>query len=142
MATIAQIVARKGNRIIDIPADATLTEAARIMAADGVGALVVREGVAFAGVLSERDLVLRLADQGAAAAATRVRDAMQVAVEIDSEADLDQGMALMTDRRRRHLLVRSEGRMMGLVSIGDLVKALHEEQVGTITSLHRYITTG
>ncbi len=142
MSTVARIVARKGSRIIDVPAAVSLADAARIMAAEGVGALVVRDGVSFAGILSERDVVLRLAEQGAAAAGVAVREAMQAAVEIDGEADLEQAMALMTDRRRRHLLVRSEGRVLGLVSIGDLVKALHDEQVGTITSLHRYITAG
>lgn len=140
MATLAQILSRKGDRILDIDATATLTQAAQVMAAQGVGALVVRDGVFFTGLLSERDLVLRLAEQGSAAAGTLVRDAMQPAVEIAADADIDKGLSLMTDRRRRHLLVRQEGRVIGLVSIGDLVKALHEEQVGTISSLHQYIT--
>lgn len=140
MATLSRILARKGDRILDITDNASLVQAAQAMAGHGVGALAVRRDGTIVGVVSERDLVLLLARLGGAAASTPVGEAMQAAVEISADADLNQGLEMMTDRRRRHLLVRQEDQIVGLLSIGDLVKALHEEQVGTISSLHQYIT--
>lgn len=140
MPTIRQVLLRKDDRLLGVDVQASLSEAAGIMSAQGVGALIVREDDAIVGLLSERDLVLCLARQGAAAAATPARQAMQPAVDIDIDDGLMDGLRLMTDRRRRHLLVRDGGRVVGVVSIGDLVKAVHEEQVGTISSLHQYIT--
>lgn len=140
MMTIRQILAHKGDRIVSIIAQASLSEAARTMSEHGVGALAVRDGEAIVGMLSERDLVLCLARLGSAAAAATAGTAMQAAVDIGIDDELMDGLRLMTDRRRRHLLVREEGRVVGMVSIGDLVKAVHEEQAGTISSLHQYIT--
>lgn len=140
MITIRQILAHKGNRILEIPASATLTEAAQAMSSQGVGALAVRANGDIIGLLSERDLVLRLARDGTRTATEPISDAMQPTVDIDIDEDLNTGLGLMTNRRRRHLLVRDGGTVVGMVSIGDLVKATLEEQAGTISSLHQYIT--
>lgn len=140
MITIRQILAHKGDRILEIPASATLTEAAQAMSSQGVGALAVRSNGTIIGLLSERDLVLRLARDGTRTATEPISDAMQPTVEIDIDEDLNTGLGLMTNRRRRHLLVRDGDRVAGMVSIGDLVKATLEEQAGTISSLHQYIT--
>jgi CBS domain-containing protein len=140
MITIRHILAQKGDRILDIPASATLTEAAQEMSRHGVGALAVRADGAIIGLLSERDLVLRLAKDGTRTATEPISDVMQPTVDIDIDEDLNTGLGLMTNRRRRHLLVRDGGAVVGMVSIGDLVKATLEEQAGTISSLHQYIT--
>lgn len=140
MITIRQILARKGDRIVGVDARTRIAGAAEVMSKEGVGALVVREGDAVVGLLSERDLVLCLARCGASAANSTAAEAMQASVDIGIDDDLMDGLRLMTDRRRRHLLVRQDGKVLGVVSIGDLVKAVHEEQVGTISSLHQYIT--
>lgn len=140
MITIRQILSKKGDRIVGVGANADLAEAARTMSTQGVGALAVRDGQSIVGLLSERDLVLSLAQLGTGAATVTATVAMQPAPEIDIDEEILQGLRMMTDRRRRHLLVREEGRIVGMVSIGDLVKAMHEEQVGTISSLHQYIT--
>lgn len=140
MITIRQILAHKGDRILDLPSTATLAEAAQAMSSHGVGALAIRDRGTITGLLSERDLVLRLAKDGAHAAAIPISEVMQPAVDIDVDEDLNAGLGLMTDRRRRHLLVREHGAVVGMVSIGDLVKATLEEQAGTISSLHQYIT--
>lgn len=142
MITIREILHTKGDRIVGIGAHATLAEAARCMSEHGVGALAVRDGSTVVGMLSERDLVLALAKHDAGAAATEVGQAMHPSTEIGPDDDIDEAMRRMTDRRRRHLLVRDGGATLGMVSIGDLVKAMQEEQAGTITSLHRYITAG
>jgi CBS domain-containing protein len=112
------------------------------MSEHGVGALAVRDGDTIVGIVSERDLVLSLAKHGAGTAGEATAVAMQPVLSIDVEDDVMDGMRLMTDRRRRHVLVQERDQVIGLVSIGDLVKAVHEEQVGTISSLHQYITTG
>ena len=140
MITIRQILAHKGDHIIGISQQASLTEAAETMSVHGVGALVVRDGEQIVGMLSERDLVLSLAKLSQGVAAATVSVAMQPSVDLDVDDDVMAGLREMTDRRRRHLLVRHLGQVVGVVSIGDLVKALHEEQVGTISSLHQYIT--
>ncbi|MEK7412167.1 MAG: CBS domain-containing protein [Planctomycetota bacterium] len=140
MITIRQILNHKGDHVIGISSQNTLTDAARSMHEHGVGALTVHEGNDIIGLISERDLVLSLAQLGSEAANAAVAATMQPTADINVDDELMDGLRLMTDRRRRHLLVRQEGRCIGIVSIGDLVKAMHEEQVGTISSLHQYIT--
>lgn len=142
MITIREILNGKGNRIVSVGSRATLADAARCMSEQGVGALAVCDGEEVAGMLSERDLVLALAGHRAEAAAMSVAAAMRPAAEIGPDDEIDEAMRRMTDRRRRHLLVRDGEVPIGMVSIGDLVKAMQEEQAGTITSLHRYITAG
>ena len=140
MITIRQILAHKGGNVVGIDGTVSLAAAARTMSERGVGALAVRAGEAIVGVLSERDLVLCLAKLGATAADATAATVMQPALTIAIDDELMAGLHLMTNRRRRHLLVQQDGQIIGMVSIGDLVKAIHEEQVGTISSLHQYIT--
>lgn len=140
MITIRQILAAKGGQVFSVQSQANLGEAATTMAERGIGALAVHEGEVIVGLLSERDLVVCLARQGVGAATAAVASVMQPPLHIDIDADLHDGLGQMTDRRRRHLLVQDHGRVVGMVSIGDLVKAVHDEQVGTISSLHQYIT--
>lgn len=140
MITIRQILARKGSHIFGVSYLATAAEAASAMSSYGVGALAVRNGEAIVGLLSERDLVLCLAENGSDVAGITVMAAMHPPLEIEVDEDIQAALGMMTDRRRRHLLARDGERIVGMVSIGDLVKAGLEEQAGTITSLHQYIT--
>ncbi len=140
MITIRQILAHKSSDVFGVGSKSTLADAAQAMADHGIGALAVRDGEAITGLLSERDLVLCLARLGTAAASATVASVMQPPLHIDIDEDLHDGLGQMTDRRRRHLLVQEHGVVVGMVSIGDLVKATVEEQAGTISSLHQYIT--
>lgn len=140
MSPISQVLSHKGGAVLAIDADATLHSAAQMMARHGVGSLAVRSGGTIIGILSERDLVLRLASGAGAVIVMTVRDAMHEVHEIDWDDDIRHAMALMTDRQVRHLLVRREGMLVGIVSIGDLVKATIAEQEGAIASLQHYIT--
>ena len=141
MITIRQILAHKGNRIVGISSQASVTEAARTMSEHGVGSLAVLESNVIVGLVTERDLVLCLALRGSDAANATTATTMQSFVDIDVDDELMDGLRVMTNRRRRHLLVRQDGRCVGIVSIGDLAKAIHEEQLGTISSLCQYITS-
>jgi CBS domain-containing protein len=140
MTTISQVLGHKGGAVLGIDQDATLHAAAQAMARHGIGSLAVRSGDTIIGILSERDVVLRLSSHGGAVMAMAVRDAMHAIHSVDWDDEVRQAMALMTDRQVRHLLVQRDGTTVGLVSIGDLVKATIAEQEGEITHLHHYIT--
>lgn len=140
MITISQVLSHKGGTVLGIDQDATLHAAAQAMARHGIGSLAVRSGDTIIGILSERDVVLRLASDAGGVMATAVRDAMHAIHTVEWDDEVPQAMALMTDRQVRHLLVQRDGATVGLVSIGDLVKATIAEQEGEITRLHHYIT--
>lgn len=140
MTTISQVLSHKGGTVLGIDQDATLHAAAQAMARHGIGSLAVRSGDTIIGILSERDVVLRLASDAGAVMALAARDAMHAIHTVDWQDDVRQAMTLMTDRQVRHLLVQREGTTVGVVSIGDLVKETIAEQEGEITRLHHYIT--
>jgi CBS domain-containing protein len=140
MSGISDVLAHKGGTVLGIDQDATLHSAVQTMALYGIGSLVVRRGDAIVGILSERDVVLRLASHAGGVMAMAARDAMHPIHTVQADDDLRHAMALMTDRQVRHLLVQQGGRTIGIVSIGDLVKATIAEQEGAITRLHHYIT--
>ncbi|MFT3766269.1 MAG: CBS domain-containing protein [Minicystis sp.] len=140
MSTIARILERKDSSIHSISADASLHQAAVVMTRNRVGSLLVRSAEGNVGLLSERDIVQRLALATSDAYDTPVWQAMHEICEVDSDQDIHHAMELMTDRRVRHLVVRHDGDVIGLVSIGDLVKACIDDQEGAILSLSHYIT--
>jgi CBS domain-containing protein len=121
---IAHVIREKGAAVHTLPAEATLEQAAKELLARKVGALVVldREG-AVIGVFSERDLVREVARRGGSALSTAVGDAMsREVITARGDESIDDCLARMTDRRVRHLPVVEEVRLIGIVSIGDLVK--------------------
>lgn len=121
---IAHVVRDKGALVHTLSADATLEEAARELSAHKIGALVVvDENRGVIGVLSERDIVREVARRGGACLTDKVSAAMsrEVIVAIPTET-VDEGLGRMTDRRIRHLPVIAEGELVGIISIGDLVK--------------------
>ncbi len=122
---------------------ATVLEALALMAEKNIGALLVLEHDALVGIVSERDYARKVVLLGRASKDTQVGDVMTspvVCVEADDTAE--QCMALMTDHRFRHLPVLAAGRVVGVISIGDVVRAVISEQADTISHLVRYIGSG
>ena len=140
MITVRHLLEAKKPALYSIAADAPVLEAVRSMAEHGVGALLVmREGV-LTGIVSERDYARKVVLRGRASAQTPVADIMRSPVlTVGPEATFQHCMVLMTERRIRHLPVVHTGRVLGVVSIGDLVKSVIEDQQRTIEQLESYI---
>jgi len=121
---IDQILNDKGREIISVKADCTLEDAARTLDVKRIGAVVaLGEGGEIVGVLSERDIVRHVARNGQNALRMQVGDAMtRDVITIESSTNVDDALQLMTDRRIRHLPVFRNERLVGVISIGDLVK--------------------
>ncbi|HWD29474.1 MAG TPA: CBS domain-containing protein [Rhizomicrobium sp.] len=139
---VKHILGDKGREVIAIATDATLSEAARLLARKRIGAVVVRDASgALAGILSERDVVRAVADGSVAALARPVSAYMTRAVATCAECDTVQDiMEMMTIGRFRHVPVLDNGLVTGIVSIGDIVKTRIEETVQEAASLREYIT--
>ena len=139
---VKHILGDKGREVVAIAADATLSEAARLLARKRIGAVVVRDASgALAGILSERDVVRAVADGSVAALARPVSAYMTRAVATCAECDTVQDiMEMMTAGRFRHVPVLDNGLVTGIVSIGDVVKTRIEETVQEAASLREYIT--
>lgn len=122
--TVARILAEKGRTVVTVEPDRSLDEAIHLLAEKRIGALVVSaDGVSVLGILSERDLMRALADKGAAALDAPVSEHMTATViTCGRGASVEEVMHLMTDNRFRHIPVVEDGRLAGLVSIGDVVK--------------------
>jgi CBS domain-containing protein len=139
--TVRQMLQHKADVYSVRPAD-TVFDALRLMAARNIGAVLVMNGAAIDGILSERDYARKGILEGHASKDTRVQDIMTPSVvSIDPSWTAEQCMALMTEKRIRHLPVVDAGRVVGVVSIGDVVRAVVEEQQFTIKALQSYITT-
>jgi len=141
MLTLKQLLDRKGHAVISIGPDEPVLEAVRCMAERHVGALLVRDGAGkLAGIVSERDYARKVVLQGRSSADTPVRAIMTAnVISITLEASVHDAMRVMTEKRIRHLPVMSGERLEGVVSIGDLVKAVIEEQQAEIDTLQAYI---
>jgi CBS domain-containing protein len=127
--------------IWSIEPSASVYDAIELMAEKGIGALLVMEAGKLVGILSERDYARKIILQGRASKTTAVKEIMTARVAYtDPEQDIQECMALMTDKKIRHLPVLESGQVCGLVSMGDLVKAIIEEQKFIIEQLERYIT--
>lgn len=121
--TIAAILRGKGAQVTTIRSDMTVAEAVSLLAKQRIGAVPVVEGDTVAGVFSERDVIRSLEEQGAAAMSQSVAAVMTApAVTVASDDSVMGALSLMTRRRIRHLPVIDAGRLVGIVSIGDLVK--------------------
>ena len=141
MATVAQILKQKPERVVHtIPPDATVLEAVKVMAEKNIGALLVLEGGGVAGVVTERDLARKVFVMTKPAKDTPVSEIMTTQVMyVSPERTSEECMALMTENRFRHLPVMEKGKLVGLVSIGDLVKDVISEQKFLIEQLEHYI---
>ncbi|MCR6497124.1 CBS domain-containing protein [Thermomonas sp. S9] len=142
MRTVRQLLDAKPAEIVSIGPDAPVIEALRRMAEREIGALLVMEGPALVGIVSERDYARKVVLQGRASKDTPVREIMTAQVRTVAPTDtVEHCMQLVTDRRIRHLPVLDGGRVVGVLSIGDLVKAVIEEQQQTLDQLQRYIAS-
>lgn len=141
---VRHILRDKGREVVTIASDATLSEAARLLAHRRIGALVVADSRgAIVGILSERDIVRAVADQSVRALGQDIGRHMTRAVTTCSETDsVDDLMETMTHCRFRHMPVVENDRLCGIISIGDVVKSRIEETVREAASLREYIAAG
>ena len=139
--TVADLLAFKGSHVHTVARDATVYEAIAMMDARRVGALLVMEGDRLLGILSERDYTRKVILRGRASRETRVDEIMtEDVITVNADTTLGECLQLATDRGIRHLPVTDGAdRVVGLVSIGDLVRAVVAQQAETIISLKSYI---
>ena len=144
MSDVAKVLEGKGSEVLTIDAEATVFEAIKRMVEANVGALLVTEGGKVAGIVTERDYLRRVTLEGRTEEETLVREIMtSPLVYVTPETSVEECMAVMTERRIRHLPVFSEGRdLVGVVSIGDVVKFKSAEQDFQIKFLTEYIESG
>jgi len=138
-----EILEEKGGEVLKIDAEASVFEAVQLMVEKNVGSLLVTEKGDITGIVTERDYLRRVALEGRTDRETPVREIMSSPLIVASpETTVDECMALMTDRRIRHVPVVEEGSVVGVVSIGDLVKFKSKLQTFEIQYLTNYITAG
>ena len=140
MTMLSQLLDLKGREIHSVAPDAAVLDAIRVMAEKHVGALLVLDGQRLVGILSERDYARKVVLKGRSSTTTRVAEIMSAKViTIGPDGTVDDAMRLMTEHRIRHLPVVQGPTVAGVVSIGDLVKSVIEEQRHTIEDLRSYI---
>ena len=140
MMTVKQILDEKGRDVWTIGPDAPVFNALRLMAEKDVGALVVQDKDDILGVISERDYARKIVLLGKTSQETRVSEIMTTSVYgVHPETTAEACMALMTEKRIRHLPVCEQGRLAGIISIGDVVKSIIRQQKFTIEDLQNYI---
>ena len=140
MTTVRHLLDRKGRAVYSIGPEDPVLEAIQLMADHHVGALLVMKGEELVGILSERDYARKVILMGRSATDTPAWQIMSSPVHtVSPELSLEDCMRLVTDKRIRHLPVVEGGHVIGMVSIGDLVKAVIEDQQRTIEQLESYI---
>ena len=142
MLTVRELLAKKGSEVWSVSPDATVYDALQVMAARNVGAVLVLDDGELAGILSERDYARQVILKGKASRDTPVRDIMTTSVvSVSPDRTIDDCMALMTERRIRHLPVLQSDVLLGVLSIGDVVKAVISEKEFHIEQLESYIAS-
>src|SRR3989454_5778505 len=142
MKTVTQLLRTKGQQVLSVSPDMPVFEALGVMADKNVGALLVVEGERLVGVFSERDYARKVILKGKSSKDTPVQEIMSSHVlYVRPEQTIEDCMALMTDKRVRHLpVLEGEERVVGVISIGDVVKDIISEQEFMIEQLQNYIT--
>lgn len=141
MVSVRQLLNRKGVEVLSISAQATVRDALTLMAKREVGALLVMEGGELLGIISERDYARKVILMGRTSKDTRVGEIMSTDLTtVSLEQTVTDCMELMTEGRIRHLPVMDEGRVVGVISIGDVVKAVISTQASMIEHLEEYIS--
>ncbi len=140
---VSALLKQKGDWVITIPPDATVFETIGRMVEQNVGAILVTERGAVRGIFTERDYLRRIALQGRTSRETRVEEVMTTdLVTVTPETDLGTCMALMTERKIRHLPVLRDGHLAGLISIGDCVRALSNHAQERVRDLEQFVAGG
>jgi CBS domain-containing protein len=141
--SIRDVLKNKGDSVINISPDATVYNALELMASKNVGALLVMEGKQVVGIISERDYARKVILEGRSSLNTVVQKIMSTKVlYITQDMSVEEGLALMSDKRCRHLPVLKDKELIGMVSIGDLVNAHVAEKDFMINQLEHYILGG
>lgn len=140
MKTVNQLLQGKGGGVLSVTPETSVFDALKLMAEKNIGALLVMDGDTLRGIMSERDYARKVTLLGKSSHELAVRDIMSdKVVSVTPKQTVDDCMGLMTGRRIRHLPVLDNGRVVGVLSIGDLVKAVIEMQQQTIQQLESYI---
>lgn len=140
MLTLNRLLDSKGHTVLSVSPDAPVLDAVRLMAEKHVGALLVMRGGMLLGIISERDYARKVVLKGRSSSDTPVRDIMTTpVVTVPPDSSVHAAMQIMTEHRVRHLPVVMSGSVQGIVSIGDLVKSVIEEQRNHIQDLETYI---
>ncbi len=140
MQTVHDLLKVKGNAIWAISPNATVFEAIQLMAAKDIGAVLVTEGARLVGILSERDYTRHIILEGRSSKNTLVRAIMTANVVcVHPHHTIEECMALITEKRIRHLPVVENGRLVGVISSGDVIRAINSEQARTIKNLETFI---
>lgn len=141
MTLVSQILKKKGSDVWSVRPEDTVFDAVKMMAEKGVGALLVMEDDRLVGIISERDYARKIILEGKASRDTPVTDIMTRRVLcVSPDRSVDECMALMSDKHARHLPVVEDKKVVGVLSIGDLVKATIDEQKILIDQLKQYIS--
>jgi len=134
---VQSILEKKGRDVISLPPDALVFDAIKLMAENSVGALLVLEQDKLVGIFSERDYARKVILKGKSSRETQVRDIMTSSVRfVTPDCTVDEAMGIMTEDRIRHLPVLLDGRVVGVVSIGDLVRSIVDAQAEELHHLH------
>ncbi|RME49009.1 MAG: CBS domain-containing protein [Chloroflexi bacterium] len=140
MKSVRQLLEAKGYDVWSIAPDASVYDALKLMAEKDVGALLVMEGEKLVGIISERDYARKVILKGKSSMQTPVREIMtSKVISVRPESTIGECMALMTDKRIRHLPVLEGDQVVGVISIGDVVKTIISEQEFLIQQLENYI---
>ncbi len=141
MKTVAELLKTKPARVVAVRPEQTVLEAIKVLAIEDIGAAVVMDGTRLAGIISERDYTRKVVLQGRASDSTQVREIMTSDVVcVTPRTKARDCMALMTEKSIRHLPVVSDGRVIGMVSIRDIVGDIIADQDFTIEQLEHYIS--
>ena len=140
MSTVNDLLRQKGSQVWSVTPETTVMEALQVLAQKDVGALMVLEGNEIAGIISERDFARFIAQTGKCLIDSPVREHMTKGViTVSPEMTIEECMSLMTEKHIRHLPVVKDGKLVGLVSIGDVVKEVISTHQATIHHLENYI---
>lgn len=138
--SIRDVLKNKGNAVFNISSEDTVYKALELMAAENVGALIVMESDQVVGIITERDYARKVILEGRSSLKTAVKNIMTTRVlYINPDTSIEEGLALMSDKRCRHLPVFEDKALVGMVSIGDLVNAQVAEKDFMINQLEHYI---
>lgn len=140
MTRISEILKKKGTEVFQIDPDATVYEAIAAMVEHGVGALLVTHDGIIDGIVTERDYLAKVALQGRASRTTKVSEIMSAnPICVDPEQEVGEAMAVMSEARIRHLPLMKDGKLAGMISIGDCVKQISRDRKAQIRTLTEYI---
>ncbi len=141
MINVRDLVRRKGSQVYSVAPDATVLQALELMGEQNIGAVLVMQDDKLAGILSERDCVRKLDLEGKTAAATQVHEILTGTVlSVDASQSLEECMALMNDKNIRHLPVYENDRLIGVISVRDVLREVVDYQRFMITQLEYYIS--